>query len=231
MKKNAYLTILTIVTVLCIIIGVGIRVIKASNWLKNTFSNTSITTDKSEVIKLDNFDSISLSAEIANIDISNGDSFTLEYEIGSNATLEYEVSDGTLTIKQKVKTKMFNNNEKYNIIITVPENTKLENVEIEANVGDIDLESLDTNFCYISADVGDIDLSDITFNTMEIDANVGDVNIKSKEDLSKSTIEVTNDIGDVSVNREKQGKEFSQKGSDNKKLTITSDVGEVKITY
>lgn len=250
MKKTIYLSILTIVTAACIILGcifnLGLFHFKSgSSILKQS---TTITSGKSsDTISVDAFKNMDINCEVMDIKIESGNAFEVSYNCSDNAIPTVSVEKDTLVIKQKVAKKLMNNIKGCHLVITIPANTDLDKVSVTSNVGDIKIEGQKAENFNVSLNVGDIELDNLSGKSMKIenntgdvkcdgcdikevniDNNVGDVSYIDSTDLTGYSMDLSTDIGEVKVSGEGHGKNFSQKGSDGK-IRIETNIGDVKV--
>ncbi|MDD6491594.1 MAG: DUF4097 family beta strand repeat-containing protein, partial [Firmicutes bacterium] len=183
MKKNIYLTILTIVTVLCIIggtcyhvIGWGVSLAKGitRNFSQNTTENVGKLTK--DTVNLDAFSNISADVKVMDLTLTKGSDFSISYSASEKLVPEYGVDDGTLVLSQKrlkSNSLMGLDSKKCSVTITVPE--YLQTVDINANVDDINVNQITAENLFLDANVGDIDVNACSFEKVVSNANVGDV--------------------------------------------------------
>lgn len=223
MKKNIYLTILTFVTVLCIIggtcyhvIGWGVSLAKGITGILSHNGTESVGNLKNDTITLDSFSNITADVNVMNLTVATGESYSISYASNEKLIPEYEVKDNTLTLKQKnLKFNSITGNKKCTVTVTVPDS--LQNLQIDANVGDVNLDGISAESLVLNADVGDIDVTDCSFDQVKAEAAVGDVDF---EDSSFQNMEISNDVGDVSVSAENLS---------NYQMNLSTDIGEVSV--
>lgn len=257
MKKNVYLTILVIITVICVIggtcyhvIGFGLSFMDKLDlpiFSSSQKSSAGKVVD-SEVISLDDFTTLEADVSIMDLTVQSGESFSLKYSGNQKLIPSYEVKDGTLTLKQTGNYSNIWGNKKCSVTITIPD--KLTLVNIASDVGDIDLDNIEIDTLYLSADVGDIDITgcilaiaevtadvgDIdlercSFNELNVSNDVGDVDVDSSVSLSTFYMDLKTDIGEVEINDQNQRKSYTQNGSGDGKLTIQNSTGDIEVTY
>lgn len=256
MKKNIYLTILTIVTVICIIagscyhiIGWGISLAEKFNfpfWGDNAKISAGKLTESGD-LPLDEFTSIQADVSVMDLNIVNGTDFSIRYSANQKLIPKYKVENNVLIINQTCKMSSIAGSKKCAVSITVPQ--ELDTIDIAAAVGDIDLNGLTSSNLILKADVGDIDISDCDFGQVELDAAVGDIDFSNSsfltmnavndvgdvkvdtDDLSDYQIELNTSIGEVSVNGRGSHRNFEQDGDTNRKLVIDNSTGDIELTY
>ena len=147
MKKNIYLTVITIITIICIIAGTCYHVI---GWGVHFFSEQPFISHilgdndtESESLNqttetLDSFDNMNLDISVSDLTVTTGDSYSISYDTNRASLIpKYEVSHGTLTVTQKSKHNNFWGSTHCAITITVPESAVLSNLTADGSVGDV----------------------------------------------------------------------------------------------
>ena len=262
MKKTTYLIIISIITIVCVIAGSiyhigGFRIPGFSN--KSDTKFTSIELDDGSVsadtVNLDKFSDIDMDLQVMDVTIQKGDSLGISYECSKKEYVPtIDVKDDVLTVKQKVKNKInIGNVKRCKMILTVPDDIDIENIEISTDVGDIKIDDVNGDAFTLESDVGDMKLAGITgeelsintdvgdvkleecsFDNAEISGHTGDVKVEGVDDLSKYTMDFETDLGDVKVNGKNYKKQYSEKASsgDSEKeqsLTISTNIGDIVV--
>lgn len=225
MKKTVYLTILSLVTVFCIIAG---SIYHISGWigfgLESIFdfiSDDDISSSRRNNITFsedtDTFDSIKIDTDVMNINIKEGNAFHLEYNSPESRKPSFNVSGNTLDIKQPSARGWLRNhiNYKCDLTITIPSGTVLESSDIVTDVGNININNIECKDFNAESDVGNIIIKSCTFEYSEIDSDVGNVETSSSN-LGRTNIET--DTGDIDITT----CEF-------KDMEIYNDVGNVEL--
>ncbi|MCM1106796.1 MAG: DUF4097 domain-containing protein [Blautia sp.] len=260
MKKSVYLTILTVVTVICIIAGSCYHIIGwGVDLMENIFdtpfwSSGEEKQDAGPVITdangLEDFSAISVDASVMSLTIQPGETASISYKGNKKLAPTYEVSGNELIVTQNAKINKFWGNKKCNVTITVPRDSFYDCIEISSDVGDIDLSRLQGNVLKletavgdidiedcsfenmeINADVGDVDIEKCSFTTIETNASVGDIDVESAQDLSDYTIDLSTDIGEVSVNDRDYRRSYEQEGVSGKSVSLYNSTGDISLSY
>lgn len=251
--KKIYLTIASIATAVLCIIGLLYHI----GYLDSLFGGAS--GEKSGNGKLT--DSLSLSAFTdVDIDVSVADlnfeySPSGEYRVSYDVSAEkyvptVKVSGKTLKITQKVK-NVSSNSASCRIVITIPTGSALDSVEIDAGVGNMQIDSLTAKAFDLDAGVGDVKITDSTIDSFKVNAGVGNVVLKNNTftqldikagmgnvevtgtgDLSEYTLDIDHGLGALTVNGKSMsgfGSEYTQSGSTSKKITIEAGMGNVVV--
>lgn len=213
MKRNVYLILITVITILCIIAGTGYHLVRfglaawseglasfsefieaISNWYDDD-SDDNDDVDASQK-NLDAFSSINADLNVVDLTIQRGNTFSITCKASKKLTPEYKVENNCLTITQYAKAhNTLGRNKKCSVTITVAD--ALTDLKLYTNVGDVDLSGLNVLALDLRADVGDIDLENCTLETSTLDANVGDIDL---EDCTFTSMEITSNVGDVDLN-------------------------------
>ena len=257
MKKNVYLIILTVVTVICVIvgscyhlIGFGVSVLEQLSIFQTRESTEAGPNVSKNAVTIDDFTSIQANVNVMDLDIVRGDSYSVSYRGNEKLQPDYKVENGCLTIIQSAKlSRLMSGNKKCSLTVTVPVSLTSANIQtdvgdlafsgqdisdltITADVGDIDLNDCSLENAKLEANIGDIDFKNCSFTALDISSDVGDVDFASREDLSAYTIDLSTDVGDVEVNGKNCHRNFNQQGSPSYgKLTITNDTGDIELDY
>ena len=243
MKRNVYLILITVITILCIIAGTGYHLVRFGLSVAEglPFFSEFIEAisdwddDGDDSNDKDAFSSINADLNVVDLTIQRGNTFSITCKASKKLTPEYKVENNCLTITQYAKAhNALGRNKKCSVTITVADT--LTDLKLHTNVGDVDLSGLNVLALDLRADVGDIDLEnctleDCTFTSMEITSNVGDVDLDCKEDLSGYHIELGTGVGDVNVNDTYCHRSYSNQGDSSHSLTISNDTGDISLTY
>lgn len=120
-----------------------------------------------------------IECKLSNLTIKEGKEFKVEAITGENR-FECENRDGILKIKEKEFRFFWNNVSNSNIIVYIPENTKLTNVKIETGAGKVTIEKLSSEKLKLDLGAGSVKICDINVETeTRIDGGVGKVEIEN----------------------------------------------------
>lgn len=246
MTKNIYLTILTLITCLCIAIGCWRYIFSADK------NNDSITDTQS----VDAFHTLTADTNVMDVIVTTGDTYSVSYTCNSNLTPEIIQKNDTLTIKQTKKSGFswffggFSGNKSCKVTITIPADETLDLLTIDSSVGDVQISDITAKTaefnlsvgdikivhskiddCKFDCSTGDIELTDVTFSKLDADVSVGDININSDIDLDDYAFDIHTSVGDIKINGKNEGSSYSSKGDSDKKIKIDGSTGDVKIDY
>lgn len=260
MKKNIYLTAITIITIICIIagtcyhvIGWGVQFLSEHPFISHMAGDddTEAASMNQTTETLDSFDNMELDISVSDLTVTTGDSYSISYDTNRASLIpKYKVNQGTLTVTQKSTHNGFWGNTRCTVRITVPESTVLNNLtadgsvgdvlfkDIQAqkstldfSVGDIDLENSALGDCSIDTSTGDIDVRDCTFDNMEIDTSVGDVSVSVSQDLASYDMTLDTGVGEVTVNGGSHKDHYESKGDSSNTFTIDNSTGDISVNY
>lgn len=250
MKKNVLLIILCVITVFCIIIGTIRNVGRGFNLFNN--SVISLGEDEPEVNfkwhwhsdndgnkesnfsinqSLDKFSAIRIDGSVMEIRVEEGDKFYFD----STFTRDWlrpnvSVENDTLVIKQgRQKNGFKGGNNNCRIVITLPSSTKLSDIVIDSNVGDIKLRNLFAERIDIQTNVGEVSVRDVSFDKLEVNSNVGEISIAPVYSIDEYSISASTDVGEVRVDGKKYKRNYNSSGSTGKRIKLSANVGEVNI--
>lgn len=219
MKKNIYLSIITLITIICIIAGTCYHLL---GFGVKIFSN--IITDSpdgmysdSQTFSASEIKTLNIDASVSDVTIKSGNEFKVSYSCNQKHLVpNINLNNDTINIIQKSDDNwlksLFRNNQNSDITITVPKDTYLEMISADLSVGDLYME-------------------DIKTKTSSFDFSVGDVDISSSDDLSEYNFDIDTGVGEVSINDNTYGDTYNSKGTNGKTITIDGSTGDIDINY
>ena len=243
MKKTIFLIILGLLTVGCIFYGTKRHFGNHVKLFDHGLINIELgDTDDSDTDRSDNkrndfsqtlqsFSSIRIDTSVMEIILEEGSEFKAE-GFYTKYWLEPTISveNNKLEIKQtKKKPSVTNGNQNCKVIVTLPAGTNLNFIDINSNVGEIQIRDIDAEKIDIDLNVGEIGVRNSAFEKLDIDNNVGEVNVRSKNKLDDYDISLATDVGQVNVNGRSHKRSYSQSGKGSKKIKVNTNVGEINI--
>ena len=223
-KRTWYLTLLTIITVICIAIGLLVHVVlPAGNWLSDMSDDLDDVNDSESFLpgstvyeEVAAFSNIHLEMEVSDISIAYGDTYAISYKTNKENLLpQYEVKNETLYISQKTKkVHGLTNNADCTCKITVPKDAVLKLIDGTIDVGDFTMERLGTD-------------------TLNISSSVGDIDVETPSPLDSYKMDLSCDIGEIEINDRSFRSHYKQDAAaaNTQTLTVTSDTGDISIEY
>lgn len=208
---------LWIVSFFCLGAGVLLLVIgmlfggKAGFYFDNTgFHGMGDLSSKRRVLektRIDSFDNMKLDLDYADLEIVFSDDYYLEYNLEDRGdTVSYQVVNKTLSLEIDVESKGWkfsffslgdiDDHEKNKVIISIPKDTILHEIEIVEREGDILMPDIRAERVKISNEYGELRIKDVTAEKVELYLSDGDI---SGGSWVSDDIHITNKYGDVKV--------------------------------
>lgn len=253
MKKRIYLATIWIITIACITIGTLFHVFnfgQNSRWFNWMNSGNNIT-DSNYIENYDEtIDTVIIDLKMADISIVKGSRLGINYTCSEKLVPSLNYGDGTLYLTQNNGTSISPfGKTKCDIVLTIPENMTIKNMEIALDMGDINLSNITADNFNIECNMGDIDISRCSLGTSDITNNMGDCDIENSTfqtlgvkidmgdidisgyDLSDYAIDASCSMGDIEVNGHEYGTTFKQDGTGTDALTIKNSMGDIELEY
>ena len=231
MKKNIYLIIITIITVVCIIAG---SLYHIGGFALDLFDNLIPRSDKSlgnvctEELSVDEFSNLVFDTTISNINVKTGD---------------------TLTISQSNRAN-YKRNTTSEITVTIPEGAALNKLSLDTGVGEVNLNSLtaadaefdtgigdlyvtDCSFatCDVDGGTGNLSFENCAFDEMDIDGGTGNITVTSSQSLDGYMMDLDSGTGDITINGNDYDDEYEVNEHAKKHLVIDSGLGDIVVKY
>ena len=221
--------------------------IAADGTKKNSDTSSNIYTDNEEV---ERFTNIEVKVNVIDVYIQSGDKYEIKIECDERVKPEFEIKDNILILKSLQDVNNIPYNTKNVCYITVPADTELGSININSDVGDVQIDNTlaqniiltvsvgdvivngsDIKTCDIEASVGDVTLTDTKFDNIQAQVDTGDTQITTTEKLSDYSFDITTDVGDISINNDEYEEKYTKTGSADKQIKVISSVGCVKVNY
>lgn len=230
-------TVSILIAIVLIAFGIGFLALNTKGYeiAKNKdkgFSNDlnsgieTLDIDEKATENIDGVKKIYITAPIAKINIIPEDrkdvyvhyhGYTLN-NIKTKLTTEKVKNTLEIRVENKNHTKIgFNNSKRIEIYLDVyvPANYS-KDMDVEANLGDINISDFDLHELEIDADLGNIKAKNINANEIDIDANLGNVNV---ENINANEIEIDCEAGNIVAK--------SIKGH----TKVRADLGNIELSY
>ena len=239
--RSIYLTMISLITGLCIIVGCSRFVTKpvSHSVKKNDKSydkvekTTPTNSGSSEIAvsgtkyTLPAFSSLNIQSDMDNIEIKAGEESSLFYKKGKNINswVEFSVSDDTLNIISRVEDEdRLNLNsikkESGKITVTVPSSIDIKSLDISISMGNTEIEDIKKGgTAVISSDMGNITIKDGAFHSINASSSMG--NIKLDDVVIEAESFVSSDMGNITVDLDMNISDIS--------LDLLTDLGNIKI--
>ena len=195
MKKNLYITILTVRTIVLIFVGLVWHVAPFSgitlpwNSSQHESGNGKVITRDWQGAELGDCREISFSLDAGDITLQTGDQYNIRYEGFDRFIPEVKTEDGHWFVNQKLKQNNnlhFHDIRENRIIVTIPEGTVLGSADFNVNAGDLNISGINADMMSVDADAGDIDLKNSQIGSLKLELDAGDLDIVDTEFTSGS---------------------------------------------
>lgn len=232
--RKAYLSILWIITVICIIGGtiyhVGGLVQFAGNNILDYVTGGGIKKEQAGPVVSGEYDlavendrvAIDVDGSYLDFTLQKGDSWGASYSSVEWLKPEMDVTEAdgvtkfTFTqpdISVKNLNKYYNLNS--SLTITVPENVSFTDLNITLNLGDLDMTDVKADQVELNLDLGDLDVENCNVGTFTSNMDMGDTTIKKTE---FKNADINASMGDIEVT-----------DSEFKDMKLTADMGEITV--
>lgn len=230
MKKNIYLIIITIITVVCIIAG---SLYHIGGFALDLFDNLIPHSDKSlgnvctKELSVDEFSNLIFDTTISNINVKTGDSYTVSYKCNKRLVPKIKSSGDTLTISQS-KGSNYRRSTTSEITVTIPEGASLNKLSFDTGVGEVSLDALTVADAEFDTGVGDLYVTGCSFATCDVDGGTGDL---SFENCAFDEMDIDGGTGDITINGNDYDDEYEVNEHAKKHLVIDSGLGDIVVRY
>ena len=232
--RKAYLSILWIITVICIIGGTIYHVWGlvqfAGNNIFSYVTNVGMKKEQAGPLVSDQYDlavennraAINVDGSYMDFTLQKGDSWGASYSGVEWLKPELDVTeeDGVtkLVFTQpdaagRKLNKYYNLNS--SLTIMVPENVSFTDLNITLNLGDLDMTDVKADQVELNLDLGDLDVENCNVGTFTSNMDMGDTTIQ-KTELKNADINAS--MGDIEVT-----------DSEFKDMKLTADMGEITV--
>ena len=233
MKKNIYLIIITIITVVCIIAG---SLYHIGGFALGLFNNLIPRSDKSlgnvctEELSVDEFSNLVFDTTISNINVKTGDSYTVSYKCNKRLVPKIRSTGDTLTISQS-KGANYRRNTTSEITVTIPEGTALNKLSLDTGVGDLYVTDCSFATCDVDGGTGNLSFENCAFDEMDIDGGTGNITVTSSQSLEGYMMDLDSGTGDITINGNDYNDEYEVNEHAKKHLVIDSGLGDIEVKY
>lgn len=233
MKKNIYLIIITIITVVCIIAG---SLYHIGGFALGLFDNLIPHSDKSlgnvctKELSVDKFSNLVFDTTISNINVKTGDSYTVSYKCNKRLVPKIKSSGDILTISQS-KGSNYKRNTTSEITVTIPEGASLNKLSFDTGVGDLYVTDCSFATCDVDGGTGNLSFENCAFDEMDIDGGTGDITVISSQSLDGYMMDLDSGTGDITINGNDYDDEYEVNEHAKKHLVIDSGLGDIVVRY
>ena len=256
--KNIYLTILTIITVVAIVLGsmyhVGGFFKKTGSFFSKKGSSGETVTETND-LDPDEIDKLEIDCGLMQVNIKEGGKFSVDFDGDERLKPNIKMSGKTLMIKQKdnndislpsLKDDTFLN-------ITVPEGKEFDAITLDVGMGDVKIKNISAKDIDVDAAMGNVEGNDIVagdididaamgnvefydaeFKNLDADASMGNITVESVNDLSRYDIAADASLGNIDIGGEKVSGsgEYNKNASSEKigEIDVDCDMGNITLT-
>ena len=149
---------------------------------------------------LDEFDKMSLEIGAANVEVIEGDNYSINIDMDKKIAISYKIENQTLEViqksnKDKLDEKHFENNLGNNIIvITIPKGKELKLLKGEQGLGEWKINDLSIQEINIEMGVGNCVLNNIVNKGLIVEGGVGNIDINGE---IKGDIDIEGGLGRI----------------------------------
>ncbi len=252
--KKAYLTILTIVTIFCVIIG---SLIHLGPFI-NSRSSVKIpipSFGKSKAVTLEKSISgvdcavIDIECVDLTIDTHDGDDIFISYDGQEDLCPVIEVESSTLNLTQNKIRKIKTSKKGSKLTVSLPKDKKMEIIEVDGDMANINVSQInaqsvtldadmanvscinsDTEVLTVNTDMGNVTLDELSFKNLSVDTDMGSVSVKSSKSLDDYSFDCSADMAAVTINGKTTSGDYSKAGTAGS-VDVDTSMGHVVINY
>lgn len=190
--------------------------------VKEAITNTENFEEVIDNYPIEEITNLDIEINYSKLEIKNGDTFKIEC---NNEKIYTEKKGNKIEIKEK--NNWFNKQETSNITIYIPENKIFERTEIEAGVGEINIDKLQTNNLTFSIGAGKVQINELeVFEKAEIEGGAGKADIISGE-LHNLDLEMG--LGELNLTTKLIGNNVIEQGIGKLSINLTDNIENYKI--
>ena len=218
MKK--YITVLTIVTVIAIIVGSVIHLNSCRDNMHFSYNFSSDNDGDSkmgEVFDKD-FDNIEIGMALVEVEVKEGATFAVDYNGKEKYKPVIEADGDTLVISNGDRNFPISSlgvQSKNKLTVTIPKGKVFENAKLESVMADFKIETLNAKNLDIEVPTGEIEINNAKgenlkaevvkgdlkltgdFTDLDISAVLGNVEIDLAQDVNKYNVEANSELGSI----------------------------------
>ena len=150
------------------------------------------------------FDSVQIHFNLANLTIERGDSFRL-HGYYPNSALAIDESDGTLRVNSKgrrgggINIGFIGTQREGHLTLTIPHDVVLADLNVSLNAGNINIRDIEAERVHILSDLGNVNATRVQFGNARIESAVGNVDVSG---VLFGETRMVSDLGNVAVTLE-----------------------------
>ena len=259
MWRKKYLKVLNSITIICVVIGCMINMMKFAGMAVFSFMrNTDSSSDDGVVIggTTGAFDKIDAKLSFGTVKVEYGNEYSYSISgFNNDTTPECKIKNGKLEIKQKsgINFNIFKDKAvDGTVTVTIIKNAEpdmdisldmgsfelngitLGNLNVDADMGSVTLKNCNMKNVEVQADMGGITFNNCTFDTGDFDANMGGITL---ENCTFDNASCDADMGSIDVTGTydyltadcDMGSIKASNTNQNAKYDLDCDMGDVKL--
>lgn len=130
------------------------------------------------------------------LEIREGDGDTISFEGKNCDRVQCYVKNGTLYVKDVGLNKKYNHINGRELVLTVPKGIRWESVEMDVDIGGVELEALEAKAVDLETEIGSIQIGQLTADFLKAQASMGSVEIQKAQ---LNGLEAEADMGSIEL--------------------------------
>ena len=257
MWRQKYLRVLNTITIICIVVGLMVNVLKFTAAGIFSFMHTGEPAKTAEGDgQIGDFNSVEAKLSFGTVKVVYGDDYGYSYKgFTTDTEPDFKIKNDKLVISQK-------NNINFNlfkdkavdgtITVTIPQNSiidmdialnmgsfnltdiNLGNLSVDADMGAINIKNCEMKNVSIQADMGGITFTNCKFNDGNFDANMGGITLTdcffrdAECDADMGSVEVSGAFDSLTADCD-MGSIKAENINDNAKYDLDCDMGNIRL--
>lgn len=245
MRKRTYLLLISVFTALCIAVGCFLHIFRRMG--SRVWGAYIKKGDSLEEIREIEVDADHLSLEIA----GRGEGYAYQYEGYEKLLPELSLKDGVLRVSQETeeagRTYFSKPRRRQKLRITLPEETELSRVDIEVDLGNLEIRSLKSEDFSADLDMGNLEITDsslgeariscdmgnvegrgLLFQSLFADLDMGNLDLEARQKLDDFKIDASVQLGLLEIDGRARGGVFHQDGKKGR-VRLECSMGRIRL--
>lgn len=159
-------------------------------------NNSNMNSQIPSEVKQEEFTNINISVAAADIYLRTGNEFSIKYNLDDKETVTTsEITDKTLKFHTNSTYKFIPDDNDLNVIVTIPRETKLENVILKTISGDINIElGIDLENAELNTVSGEIEVNGVSAEKIKAETISGEISFENSDIIEVSAENKSEDI-------------------------------------
>lgn len=246
MRKRTYLLLISAFTALCIAVGCFLHIFRRMG--SRVWGAYIKKGDSLEEIR-----EIEVDADLLSLEISGGgEGYAYQYEGYEKLLPELSLKDGVLRVSQETeeetRTYFSKPRRRQKLRISLPEDAGLSRVDIEADLGNVELRSLKSENFSADLDMGNLEITDsslgeariscdmgnvkgrgLLFQSLFADLDMGNLDLETRQRLDDFKIDASAQLGLLEIDGRARGGEFHQDGKKGR-IRLECSMGRIRLS-